>query len=106
MNSIYLFALANFAVCTLIGFIAVCRLNGMDGSVLRRVRSEYAFYFTAATVSGFQPWFGEWPGWGSLGMSTALLGGLLCSAHAWNRDHPPEIAGGRDNFDRPPCPHP
>jgi len=93
----YMFALANFAVCTAIGFIVVCRLNAIQDTVLYRVRGEHACYFAAATLSGFQPWFGEWPGWGSLAMSTSLLIGLLCSAHAWRRndqDAAPPIASG------------
>lgn len=101
MTELYLFAFANWAICTLVGFIAVCRINAMQGPVLYRVRSEYAAYIGGATVSGFQFWLGEWPGWGSLGMSTAMLVGLLCSAHAWrvnDRDQAPAIASGHGDF--------
>jgi len=101
MTEIYLFAFANWAVCSAVGVIAICRLNAMQGSVLFRVRSEYAVYLGGATLSGFQFWLGEWPGWGDLAMSTALLVGLMCSAHAWRRgdaDEAPDIASGHGDL--------
>lgn len=93
MNSLYLFALANLVLCGGVAFIAFCRLNAMHGGLLIRVRSEYAVYLGAAVVAGFQPWWGEWPGWGSLVITGAMLLGLICSSHAW-RDGPPETTKG------------
>ena len=92
MNTFYLFALANFALCSAIAVISLCRLNAMQCTVLFRVRSEYAAYMGCATASGLQPLWGEWPMWGSLAMAGALLLGLLCSAHAWRSDRAPDIA--------------
>ena len=92
MTDLYLFALANAALCAAIVLISLCRLNTMQGAVLYRVRSEYAAYVGCATASALQPWWGEWPMWGSLAMAVGLLAGLLCSAHAWRHDTPPESA--------------
>ena len=94
MNALYLFALANAALCAGVVFISLCRLNSMQGSVLLRVRSEYAGYMGAAVMSAMQPFWGEWPQWGSIGMAGALLLGLLCSGHAWRGDRAPENATG------------
>lgn len=92
MNDLYLFALANAGLCGVIVFISVCRLNTMQGSVLLRVQSEYAGYIGAAFASALQPWWNEWPQWGSLAMAGALLLGLVASSHAWRRDKPPATA--------------
>jgi len=90
----YLFAMANFLLCLVVAFIGVCRLNAMQGGVLLRVQSEYAAYVTSGLISAFQPWWGEWPRWGSIAIAAALLIGLLSSGHAWKRDTPPENATG------------
>ena len=92
MNEMYLFSIVNLALCIAILVISLCRLNTMDGSVLYRVRSEYAGYVASAFASGLQPWWGEWPRWGSLSIAAAILLGLLCSSHAWRRDVPPSTA--------------
>lgn len=88
MSDMYVFALANFALSMAVAFVAFCRLNAMHGSVLRRVMSEYAVYMGAALTSALQPWWGEWPRWGSIALATALLWGLLCSSYAWRRGPP------------------
>lgn len=92
MKDLYLFALANAALCGAIVFISVCRLNTMQGSVLLRVQSEYAGYIGGAFASALQPWWNEWPQWGSLAIAGALLLGLLFSGHAWRKDKPPITA--------------
>lgn len=92
-----MFALINFALCAGVFGISLCRLNAMEGAVLLRVRSEYTALLAGAVASGLQPWYGEWPGWGALSISFAVLVALLCSGHAWHRgaqDKPPEIAKG------------
>jgi hypothetical protein len=90
MTHYYLMALINLALALGVFFISLCRLNDMDRSVLRRVGLEYAAYITGAIASGLQPWWGEWPGLGSIGLMAALLVGLLCSSHAWRSGRPPE----------------
>jgi predicted ABC-type sugar transport system permease subunit len=90
METFYLLALVNLLLAAGVIFISLCRLNDMDGTVLRRVGTEYSAYITGAAASGFQPLLGEWPGWGSISVMAALLVGLLCSSHAWRRGKPPE----------------
>lgn len=101
MNAIYLAAMANLFVNAATFFISICRLNAMGGEVLMRVKSEYTAYIVGALVCGLQPWWGEWPGWGSICISAALLIGLLCSSHAWRhgkQDMAPDMA----NSDKAP----
>lgn len=95
MNDLYLFAMVNLLICGAIVFISICRLNAMEGDVLVRVKSEYTGYLTCAVVAALQPWWGEWPQWGSIAIAGGLLFGLACSGHAWRsgqQDKPPEIA--------------
>lgn len=92
MNELYLFAFVNLALCMGVVFISICRLNAMGPEVLMRVRTEYVGYIVGALVAGLQPWWGEWPRWGSVGIAGALLGGLLWSARAWQGDVPPAVA--------------
>jgi hypothetical protein len=91
MDELYLFAFANFVLCGGVAFISFCRLNRMHGAVLDRVKSEYAAYMAAGIAAAVQPWWGEWPRWGSLSIAGALLIGLLCSSYVW-RDGPPKSA--------------
>lgn len=92
MSELYLFSIANLGLCVAILVISLCRLNAMEGPVLYRVRSEYAGYVAASLIAGLQPWWGEWPRWGSISIAFGLLLGLLCSGHAWKRDTTPDIA--------------
>lgn len=95
MTDLYLFALINALLCGAIVFISICRLNTGEQncrSLLLRVQSEYAGYIAGAVASALQPWWNEWPQWGSLGITAALLIGLLSSGHAWRKDKPPATA--------------
>lgn len=94
MNELYLYAFANLLVCGVIGFIALCRLNAMRGSVLWRVRVEYACYVGGSVAAAFQPLWGEWPQMGSLALAGSMLIGLFCSGRAWAGDVPPDVATG------------
>jgi hypothetical protein len=93
MSDLYLFALSNFLLCMSVAAISFCRINAMEGPILYRVRSEYAGYLGGALTSAFQPYWGEWPQWGSVSIAACLLVGLLCSRHAW-RSGPPSSATG------------
>lgn len=92
MTDLYLFAICNLAACCGIGFISICRLNAMSPNVYWRVRVEYAGYLGGAVAAGLQPWWGEWPEWGSLILASMLLLGLICSSPAWAGDTPPKSA--------------
>lgn len=92
MDNLYLFAIANLALCAGIAFISLCRLNAMQGKVLWRVRLEYAGYIGGAVAAGLQPYWGEWPQGGSLCIAAAVLLGLICSSSAWKGDKPPASA--------------
>lgn len=105
MTELYLFALANFVMCMTIVFISICRLNAMKGDVLLRVKCEYAAYIGGALTSAAQPWWGEWPAYGSLAMAGVLLLGLLCSGHAWRRgdeDKVPAVATAHGDVEAAP----
>lgn len=98
MENFYLLALVNLLLGVAVIFISLCRLNDMDGNVLRRVGTEYSVYITGAAASGLQPWWGEWPGLGSICVMAALLVGLLCSSHAWRGGRPPESSTDWDKL--------
>lgn len=83
-----LMALANLALCLTAVGMCLCRLNSMTPSVMYAIRSKYAVIVTAALCSGLQPWWGEWPGWGSLAMSASLVFALVVGKPAW-RSGPP-----------------
>lgn len=87
----FLFAAANFAICSGIFFVSFCRLHLMSPKVLLRVRLEYALYIGGATVSAFQPMWGEWPEWGSVSIASAFFVGLVLGGIGW-RNGPPESA--------------
>ena len=83
MHDTYILAFINLALCAGIVVIAFCRLHNMNGTVLKRVQSEYAAYLGGALVCGLQPLLGEWPGWGTVSLAGAVLIGLACSAYVW-----------------------
>lgn len=86
-----MFALINFSVCAGVIGICLCRLNCMSKEVIIRVRSVYVMYLTAALTSALQPMYGEWPGWGNIAMSSALLFNLLMSSRNWANGPPHEV---------------
>lgn len=92
MNTLYLLALVNAGLCGIIVFIGICRLNAMQRTVLWRVRVEYATYIGGASLSAMQPWWGEWPQWGSVAVAIALLAGLMGSSKQWCGDRAPPTA--------------
>ncbi len=85
--------LANFAVCSALGWACVCRMARMSrATTCARFRAGYTVLYVAATASGFSVWmFNEWPGPGQLGMGAAALYIVALSAHNW-RDGPPDYA--------------
>lgn len=85
-----LLALANFAMCSAIGWACVCRISIMDAASTRRIfRVMYTFLFGAATASGFSPWlFGEWPGVGHVLLTAAFVFVLASGAGAWRKGLP------------------
>lgn len=98
MNDLLLFAFVNFALCIASALIVVCRLNAMHRGVLLRVRIEYSIGAGALVMGAFQPWWGEWPQWGSCALASYVLASLIASAKAWRQndtDEPPEIATDR-----------
>lgn len=87
-NSNELMALGNLVLCLTAVGMCICRLNSMTTSVLYAVRSKYAVIVAAALCSALQPWWGEWPGWGSLAMSASLVFSLVVGKPVW-RSGPP-----------------
>lgn len=78
----------NAALCISIMAIALCRLNamnGMKGETLYRVQAEYVVYMTTAFISLTRPYWGEFVGWPSIMLESAILIGFITSTHAWRR---------------------
>jgi hypothetical protein len=85
-------ALLVLAECATLIFICGCRLNAMSSEVMRRVIIEYAVYMGAFVFVALAPLAGMWPDWPLVGLLAAIIVGLLCGAHAWKNDTPPEVA--------------
>lgn len=100
MTSVYLFSLVNLILSGIIVFISVCRLNTMQEEVMMRVRAEYAVYIGAAIANGLQPWWGEYPEWGTCSLAFAVVFGMLCSSKAWAGDVAPDEATDRAPLSR------
>lgn len=100
-NSHELFALANMVLCLAAVGMCLCRLNSMTPNVFYRVRSKYAVILTAALASALQPWWGEWPEWGSLAMALSLVFSLVMGKPIW--DHGPPGSAYNDDKEDAPC---
>lgn len=83
-----LLALVNLILCFSAVSMCLCRLNTMNTTVKLAVRAKYAVITAAALCSAFQPWWGEWPEWGSLAMSASLVFALLTSKSTWRNGLP------------------
>lgn len=86
-------ALANFLLCSAIGYSCVCRFAIMSAqTVTASWRLRYVIVMVAATCSGLSPWlWGEWPGPGQIAMAVACLYVIGITARGW-RDGPPSYA--------------
>jgi hypothetical protein len=86
-------AVANFVVCSGIGWSCLCRIAGMSReTTCCHYRALYVGMVVCASASGFAPvLFREWPGPGQLLLALACLSYLLAGARRW-RNGPPEYA--------------
>lgn len=85
----HLLALANFALCTAIGYVCACRFSVMSRDTRLVFRAMYALLFTAATGSGFQPLlFREWPGVADLMFASAVLVFIASGMRTWRGGAP------------------
>ena len=76
-----LIAVANWATCLGIAWVAICRLNLRSCQRRLRQRARYAALLGGASASGMSPLlFGEWPGVGTLLFSAGLLCALVFNA--------------------------
>lgn len=88
--------LVNFAACSLIGWICICRLNLLGRQSDWRVRAQFTAYFVGAQANGFGFLFWEdHPTVGSTLLSIAVLAGLMMSRHRWSRGAPPDTRAPR-----------
>ena len=101
-----LVALANFFVCSAIGWACLCRISVTSSDTTRTLtRWSYAGLFVAATASGFGPLKDYWPGVPTLAMSVAVLLLLLDGVPQWRHGVPPDVRTDLDHFDSKPHAH-
>lgn len=82
----------NLALCSALGWSAICRLNKTHKAVVARVRIAYIALMLAATGSGLQFWlWGSVPDWDAIGFATALLVMMALSVKNWRRGVPQEF---------------
>lgn len=85
----HLLALANFGLCSAIGYVCACRFSVMSRDTRLIFRTNYALLFTAATASGFQPLlFREFPGMADLIGNAVLLFFLASGMRTWRGGAP------------------
>lgn len=86
-------AALNWAACTVVGIVCVCRLNVMQGQRTRLIfRLKYILLLVGATACGFSTvLWGVYPGPGTLLMSLSLAAYLAAGQDVWH-DHPPRYA--------------
>ena len=83
-----LLAVANLAICLVIAWACICRLNSDVCKYLLRPRARYTMLLAGSLASGLQPvLFGAWPGIGTVLFSASVLGGLLINVVRWTYDH-------------------
>ena len=90
-NTRELFALANLVLCLSAVGMCLCRLNSITQRVYYRIQIKYVVALTAAMTSAVQPFWGEWPGWGSLAMSTSLVFALIVGKQSWYSGPPQTV---------------
>jgi len=84
-----LLALANLAACGGVFVLCIQRMALMDKHTTKFTwRANYSILLTCSVASGFSPiFFSEWPGIGSVAITTAFLVILLTSS-AWRNGVP------------------
>jgi hypothetical protein len=83
-------AVANFVLCSAIGWICLCRISVMSGpSTLKRFRAKYVALLVAFTASGFSHMlFNELPNMPQFLVGVAVLFDLWAGATAWRSGLP------------------
>lgn len=85
-----LLALANFLLCTGIGWCCICRFHHMSADTTRRsVRIAFSLLFAGASASGFSPvLFAHFPGPGHVALAIGILAVLIAGASEWRHGLP------------------
>ena len=79
---------ANWLLCSGIGFVCYCRIRAMSWRSRRLFRLLYVLLLGAATCSGFQQWFGETPGWADIVSNGTWLLFLASGWKTWRAGPP------------------
>ena len=98
-DTMHLTALANFALCSAVGYVCACRFSVMSRDTRLVFRLNYALLFMAATASGFQPiLLREWPGVADLLTNAVVLWFVGSGMKTWRfgapayADKPQQVA--------------
>lgn len=87
MNEHFLIAL-NFLLCSVGGFIVVCRLKFISPRTKESIRWHYVMWFTMFSWSGLSWTYGDVPGLSQLGLSAAGVFQLILGSRPWKYGAP------------------
>lgn len=93
MDKLYLLAGANLFLAVLVMASCVCRLGASSALTVRRaVRIKYVAILTGAAASGLSPLaWSEYPGYGQVAITAAVLVSLLVEMRRWRYGAPPDV---------------
>lgn len=94
MDRLYLLAILTALLCLGIVTVAWCRTNASDAKVLKRIRFMYALYALGALVLALGPFYGYWPGLGSVIFCACVFCALLCDMYQWHSGPPEAVISG------------
>lgn len=98
---VYILALANWGLCSLIGWACICRWARMSARTTRKdVRAYYMVLFGGALASGWAPVFWqEYPGPGAVGLAFGTLLVLVGGSRDWKNGLPAYARSAPAPFD-------
>ena len=84
MSTQGILALISFLLCSVIGFVCVCRLNAELSRKFPVVRTRYTLLMLGATAYGFQPLlFSTYPNVAGILLTACVLTSLVPNIDRW-----------------------
>ncbi len=91
MMNTYLIAAMHALLSGVICWTCLCRLNLSSLVVLLRVRVAYSVLLACYVATALGPYYGEWPGWSTLGVDVGVIFILGSGMRRWKRAAPEDV---------------